>query len=201
MKKIIAILLTAILSVSIIGCGVKNTNTQTNEESYNGITRTETTTTTNGKTETEIVYTDENGKVLSAEEGEAAFQAAKEEVENAENATEEEETAAEEEVSYDAALVISNETNSDIVGFTLVTSDEEEWGDNVLGDDVLEAGKAYDLNATLNYAPDTLFDLCFVTSDGEKIEFREVTVGNVDDPENVTIRLAESDTEYSLSIE
>ncbi len=210
MKKITALLLVALLSITLCACESKNTSV--NSETYNGITKTVTETTINGKTEVTVEYTDENGKVLDEAEGKALFEGTKAEVEDSSADVEEvevveteeavEEETAEEEV-IEAALTFKNNTDVDITGLYFVLAEESDWGENILEDDyVLEAGGTGSLNeGSLTYVPDTAWSMAIAVSDGNEIAFENFTIGNLNDPQNVTITITKEDDQYSIEIE
>jgi len=191
MKKLLVLTLSAALMVAMIGCG-KNTNI--NEETYNGITKTTTVTTQGSKTSTEVTYKDEAGNVLSAEDGEAAFLAAKDAVENPQT---EEENSEELEV-YTASLTFVNETGVDIVEMYMPLGEDDNWGDDLIAEgDVFESGTTVSLDGTVKYDANTDFNIAFVTSNGERYEFDAFYLV-CEDPENVIVAFTETDDSYVI---
>ena len=140
MKKLVKIVsivaMLALVVAMLTGCKVNATSSNVDSVTRNGITRTETTVTENGKTTHTVTYTDENGKELSAEVGEPAFNgtAAETGATAATGVTADKEDTAEPE-TVTATLVFDNQSGHDISGLYIVTENHEDWGSNLLEGD------------------------------------------------------------------
>jgi hypothetical protein len=72
---------------------------------------------------------------------------------------------------FDSNVTITNESAWTIVNFYLSAADEDEWGPDQLGDDVIETGGSF----TLNRIPCDSYDVKLVDEDGD-----ECVIGGVD---------------------
>ena len=127
--KVVSIVAALSLAVAMLtGCKASFSSSE-NDVTRNGITRTEKVVTENGKTTTTTVtYTDANGKEMTAEAGEAAFNAA---------AAEEKGTgaaAAAEDNRINATFHLNNMSGRAIKGIYIVGENKDDWGNNLLSE-------------------------------------------------------------------
>lgn len=177
--KILVALLAATTTFGLVGCNV--TTTQTYTESHtdaDGNTVTTTTTTT----------TDENGTTT--------------ETTTSDEPLEDEEV--DEEVEYiNASLTIENESNFDFAELYFTAEADDDWGEDILGDDApLAVGEKITFDDAITYAPGVGFncDLRAVDADGNSLDFNGLDVSQPEDAESIYLLIEYDEEADSYSI-
>ena len=180
-KRVAALILVAVAAFSVMGCSVEKTvtKTETHTDADGNTTTTTTTKTTdnNGTTTTETTET-----------------------------TDAETDVAEDSEYIVATIAFENETGVDIYELYFSVGSNDQWGDEILGEDApLADGEIITCPDALTYSPETglYWDLLAADSEGASIEFEGLDLSNAADSENITIVL-EYDAEnedYTASVQ
>lgn len=175
--KILVALLATTATFGLVGCNVTTTETYTETHTDADGNTTTTTTTT---------VTDENGTTT-------------------ETTTSDEPVEDDEEVEFiSASLSIENETNFDFVELYFTAGDDEDWGEDILGEDSpLAVGESITFYDAVTYVPESGFycDLRAVDVDGNSVDFEGLDISFAEDVENIHILIVydEADGSYSVS--
>ena len=177
-NKIIVTLVVALTAVSLMGCNVTTTKTYT-----------ETTTDADGNTTTTTTTetTDDNGTTTTTETTETT-------------------DVAEDDEYIVATIAFENETEVDIYELYFSVGSNDQWGDEILGEDApLADGEKITCPDALTYSPENglYWDLLAADSEGASIEFEGLNLGEAADSKNITIVL-EYDAEnedYTASVQ
>lgn len=175
-KKILALVMAAVLVLSMAACTVNTSSTSTHTETVtdaNGNTTTTTTTTTteNGQTETTTTV---------------------------------EETSADDAQTV-ADLTFDNDTGFDIAELYFTVAGDEDWGVNILeasGTGTLADTYYVTLEQAFTYsAGNVLWDMMIVDGDGEYCDFRDIDISVAADPQNITLTMIHNaDDSYSVVV-
>ena len=176
-KRVAALILVAVAAFSVMGCSVEKT-----------VTKTETHTDADGNTTTTTTTktTDNNGTTTTE--------------------TTETTDAAEDSEYIVATIAFENETGVDIYELYFSVGSNDQWGDEILGEDApLADGEIITCPDALTYSPETglYWDLLAADSEGASIEFEGLNLSDAADSENITIVL-EYDAEnedYTASVQ
>ena len=176
-KRVAALILVAVAAFSVMGCSVEKT-----------VTKTETHTDADGNTTTTTTTktTDNNGTTTTE--------------------TTETTDAAEDSEYIVATIAFENETGVDIYELYFSVGSNDQWGDEILGEDApLADGEKITCPDALTYSPETglYWDLLAADSEGASIEFEGLNLSDAADSENITIVL-EYDAEnedYTASVQ
>jgi len=76
--------------------------------------------------------------------------------------------------AFDGYVDITNDTGYDIYFIYVSHSDDDSWGDDMLGDDILESGDTY--RVYLSGQPSSIFDILIEDEDGDTYTFFDVDV-------------------------
>lgn len=173
-KRILSIVLVALMVLSLAACGVSYTSTSTTTETHtdaNGNTTTTTTTTTN-----------DNGKT--------------------ETTTTVEETTADSKIVAD--LTFSNDAGFDLTGLYFSSSDDDTWSENILeasGYGTLEDGYYVTFEKSFTYSADSvLWDMKIEDADGNYVQFEDIDISVGADPENITLAITYDAVEDSYTV-
>lgn len=176
-KKVLAFVMAAVMVFALMGCTFTKT-----------VTRTETVTDTNGKTTTTTTVTStQNGKQTET------------------TTVEQSDKAAAKDDAIVATMAFENQTGVSIYTLKFSSTQSDDWGEDILGEFApLEDGETITFNDSFTYhADNVLWDLKAADENDNAIEFRELDLSKVADPQNIAIVLtydAESDT-FSATVQ
>ncbi len=151
MKKLITLLMAIAMMFALVACGSEEPAA-------------ETTTETPAVEETTEEATEEATEETTEEATEEATE------ETTEEATEEttEETTEE---YYSQDLVITNSLGFDIYELYIATSEDEEWGEDLLGESIFAADEVLEFTTDVVGTADATWDIKVVDSEGTEVEF------------------------------
>ena len=111
------------------------------------------------------------------------------------SASDTEATSAEDAGYYVADLTFNNACGVDIYELYISVSSNDDWGDEILGDQApLADGEYISYDQALTYDDDNLsWDLLIVDVDGESVEFDGLDVSYASDPEDISIVIESDD--------
>lgn len=175
-----------------------SSNTSTKSDTVKGITREITESTVNGETTTETRYYDADNNELDQELGEKAYEAALQGIENPLDYVKG--NSGEENKLISAAFCLDNNSDIDISDFRFTLEDQDDWGDNWMSDGSVLPSDYYMAGGTINYRPDFTLKLSIADEDGNGYEFHNQQIGNLEDPENVTIHFYMEDGNCYIEI-
>ena len=182
-KRVAALILVAVAAFSVMGCSVEKT-----------VTKTETHTDADGNTTTTTTTktTDNNGTTTTTE--------------TTDETTDAETDVAEDDEYIVATIAFENETEVDIYELYFSVGSNDQWGDEILGEDApLADGEIITCPDALTYSPENglYWDLLAADSEGATIEFEGLNLSDAADSENITIVLeydAENES-YTASVQ